>query len=180
MHHTHELHVRASITKHKHRRPLPPKRLLACYVWRPIHIHAWHHSSCKLRKLCMATEVPPDVCVFCCSRPALILAMRRMRSMAAIRLHPAMLSRIKIGNRNNADTASCVGCDAPQMDSFRGCAPTVPSDLHAPHQWFPCNRRIPFNFLGLYRIQIPGNQETAGSTAPHSAEDACPREDNQL
>ena len=92
----------------------------------------WGHSSCKLH-MCIAMDEPPAACVFCCSRPALILAMRRIRSIAAMRLHPAMLSRIKMGSRSNADTASCVSCDAPQMDSFKGCAPSELSDLYIPH-----------------------------------------------
>jgi hypothetical protein len=98
---------------------------------------AWHkcmldHSSCKLLK-CIPIAEPPAACEFCCSRPALIFAMRRMRSIAAMRLQPAMLSLIRIGNRNSADTASCVSCDAPQIDSFNGCAPSLLRDLHAVH-----------------------------------------------
>lgn len=55
--------------------------------------------------------------------------MSLIRSMAAIRLHPAQFSLISTGSLNNADTASCVSWDAPQMDSFSGLAPSG-MDLH--------------------------------------------------
>lgn len=94
------------------------------------------HSSCRCFRCC---DMPPDppwppAAMFCCSLPALILAISRIRSIAAIRLQPAQFSLMRTGSLSSAETASCVSWEAPQMDSFSGLAPSG-IDLHdkAPH-----------------------------------------------
>lgn len=126
----------APLPRPKKKQPGPPSQITTPSAkLRP-------HSNCKCFKCCDIPAPPPlpPAAIFCCSRPALILAISLIRSMAAMRLHPAQFSLMRTGSRNKADTASCVSWEAPQMDSLSGLAPSgvidlqsVPSHLRSSH-----------------------------------------------